>query len=269
MRLAPKATSVRSAPVRSPTVKRDHGMLRQRIVEQLLADVIHGGLTAGRHLVTQDLADRFRVSHTPIREALIALAGIGIIDLVPNRGAIVRKVTSREFREVLQVRRALECEAVRLACGRIDPAELQSLAAEMRRLAQPGGMPPARFIEQCRRVDSRLHDLISDSCGNRFLAIELDRLKMLFRAFRDVSYTQQQDRRDFRRLADEASEHLAIVEGLLSEDRKAAARAMAAHLQAGMKYWTREFPEAVKPAPPQRNGRQHRQNGKVSNGATR
>ena len=75
----------------SPATKGDHGLLRQKIVEQLLTEVFRGRLSAGRHLVTQELADRFDVSHTPIREALIALAGIGIIDLVPNRGAIVRR----------------------------------------------------------------------------------------------------------------------------------------------------------------------------------
>src|SRR6267154_5593589 len=96
----------------SLTAKPDHGLLRQKIVERLLADVFRGQLAAGRHLVTQELADRFEVSHTPIREALIALAGIGIIELVPNRGAVVRRVTSREVVEVMQVRRALECEAV-------------------------------------------------------------------------------------------------------------------------------------------------------------
>src|SRR5579863_1126665 len=116
--------------------KADHGLLRQKIVEQILADVFRGGLTAGRHLVTQELAERFDVSHTPIREALIALAGIGIIDLLPNRGAVVRRVTSREVREVMQVRKALECEAVRLACGRIDLAELDRLAVDLTRLAE-------------------------------------------------------------------------------------------------------------------------------------
>ena len=90
----------------SQPARRDHGLLRQKIVEQILADVFRGGLTAGRHLVTQELAERFEVSHTPIREALIALAGIGIIDLLPNRGAVVRRVTSREVREVMQVRKA-------------------------------------------------------------------------------------------------------------------------------------------------------------------
>src|SRR5258708_25450330 len=105
--------SHQSQPARS-----DHGLLRQKIVEQLLTEVFRGRLSAGRHLVTQELAERFEVSHTPIREALIALAGIGIIDLVPNRGAVVRRVTSREVIEVMQVRRGLEGETGAFACGR-------------------------------------------------------------------------------------------------------------------------------------------------------
>ena len=85
----------------------DHGQRRRTIVESLLTEVFQGEFQAGQHLVTQELADRFGVSHTPIREALITLAGIGVIDLVPNRGAIVRRVSSREVREVCQVRKAL------------------------------------------------------------------------------------------------------------------------------------------------------------------
>ena len=55
--------------------KCQRGLRRQTIVESLLADVFQGRLRAGEHLVTQDLAKRFVVSHTPIREALITLAG--------------------------------------------------------------------------------------------------------------------------------------------------------------------------------------------------
>jgi len=254
---------------RSLSAKRDHGLLRQKIVEKLLADVFRGQLAAGRHLVTQELADRFEVSHTPIREALIALAGIGIIDLVPNRGAVVRQVTSREVREVMQVRRALECEAVRLSCGRIDFSELQGLAAEFKRLAERKPVQPARFIEQSRAADSRLHDLIANSCGNRFLANELNRLKTLFRAFRDVSYTAHQAQNDFRRLADEAREHLAIVEALRAGDRQEAARAMSRHLRGGVTYWARVLPESVEVSAPKRQGARLKSNGHVGNGATK
>src|SRR5215813_6654665 len=135
--------------------KWDHGLRRQTIVESLFADVFQGRLRPGSHLVTQELAERFGVSHTPIREALIALAGIGIVDLVPNRGAVVRRISAREVREVCQVRRLLECEAVRSATGRIDLSQLHELAAELRRLVAARGRSP-RFIEQARVLDSRL-----------------------------------------------------------------------------------------------------------------
>ena len=123
-----------SAPPEPQPLKLCRGLRRQTIVQSLLADVFQGRLRPGDHLVTQELAARFGVSHTPIREALIALAGIGIIDLLPNRGAVVRRVTPKEVREVCQVRRVLECEATRSACGRIDLAELHALAADLRQI---------------------------------------------------------------------------------------------------------------------------------------
>jgi DNA-binding GntR family transcriptional regulator len=234
---------VSSPPVKP--LKCDHGLRRQTIVQSVLLDVFQGRLRAGQHLVTQELADRFGVSHTPIREALVALAGIGIVDLLPNRGAVVRPVTARDVWEICQVRRALECEATRRACGRIDLAELHSLRDELQRLQSCEAPSTAGFIEQARVLDSRLHDLIATSCGNAFLAKELGRLKILFRAFRDVSWARHEARNDCRRLAEEAGEHLAIVEGLLARDPRAAARAMARHIQSGVKYWSRAMPDSL------------------------
>jgi DNA-binding GntR family transcriptional regulator len=225
-----------------PLLRWDRGTRRQAIVASLLSEVFQGQIRAGTHLVTQDLAERFAVSHTPIREALIALAGIGIVDLLPNRGAIVRKVTAQDVREVCQVRRALECEATRSACGRIDLADLHELANELKRLMNIAPTSRLAFVEEARAVDSRLHDLIADSCGNAFLAKELSRLKMLFRAFRDVAWEKDEARSDSHRLAEEAREHLAIVEGLLASDSKAAAKAMARHIISGARYWSRALP---------------------------
>jgi DNA-binding GntR family transcriptional regulator len=210
----------------------------------LLSEVFRGHLRPGQRLVAQELAQYFGVSQTPIREALIELAAIGIIDLLPNRGAVVRHVTAKDVREVYQVRRLLECEATRRACGRIDLAELHALIADLRRLLTASKQPLARFIAEARSVDSRLHDLIAESCGNEFLAKELDRLKTLFRAFRDIAWEQHEARNDSRRITVESREHLAIVEALLAGDGKAAARAMAYHILSGGKYWSRAMPQA-------------------------
>jgi DNA-binding GntR family transcriptional regulator len=229
-------------PLNADPIQCDHGLRRQTIVQSLLADVFQGRLRAGQHLVTQQLADRFGVSHTPIREALITLAGIGIVDLLPNRGALVRPVTGRDVREICQVRRVLECQATRSACGRIDLNELAGIAEQLRQLQRwvPGSW--SDFISVARQVDSRLHDLVASSCGNTFLGKELSRLKILFRAFRDLSYTHHEAHHDHRRLADEAGEHLAIVDALLAGDAAAASQAMARHIRSGVRYWTRAMP---------------------------
>jgi DNA-binding GntR family transcriptional regulator len=219
----------------------NHGLRRQAIVQSLLTEVFQGRLRTGQHLVAQELAERLGVSQTPIREALIELGGMGIIDLLPNRGAIVRHVAAKDVREICQVRRALECEAARSACGRIDLAELHALAAELRRLmALPSSS--VGFIREARAVDSQLHDLIADSCDNVFLAKELGRLKTLFRAFRDVAWEWDEARNDCHRIAEESREHLAIVEALLAGDAKGAARAMARHIRSGARYWSRAMP---------------------------
>jgi len=226
-----------------PRLECDHGLRRQAIVASLLREVFQGRLRAGQHLGTQALAEHFGVSHTPIREALVSLAATGVIDLLPNRGAIVRRVKPKDEQEICQVRRALECEAVRRACGRIESAELKELAAEFKRLRSIKSRDRSRYIEEARRLDSRLHDLIAGSCGNAFLANEIGRLKTLFRALRDVSWEHDEAHNDLQRLAEESHEHLAIIGALLSADRRQAARLMSQHIRSGAKYWGRVLAE--------------------------
>ncbi|MEQ9408646.1 MAG: GntR family transcriptional regulator [Fuerstiella sp.] len=231
----------------------EHGQRRKAVVEELLADIFQGRLKPGEHLVISRLAKRLDMSPTPIREALVTLEGIGIVDIAPNCGAVVRRVTENDVREVCQVRRALECAAVRLACGRIDLAELQELAEACRgqidnqpstakTAAADDGRAVHCAIQSARNLDSRLHDLIANSCGNRFLSKELGRLKLLFRTFRDVAWDRRSTE-DLPRFAEEAREHLAIVEALLTGDAKAASRAMARHIRSGLKYWSRGLPK--------------------------
>lgn len=246
--LAPRAP--RSSVAVNPI---DHGQRRPFIVEQLLNDIFQGRLQAGERLVITSLAKRFGVSQSPIREALVTLEGIGIIDIEPNCGAVVRRVTEADIQEVCQVRRALECTAVRLACGRTDLAQLHELASAFRAAAAHDGSPVSdtnrpqrskkanvqKAIESARQLDSRLHDLIAESCGNRFLKKELARLQLLFRSFRDVSWSERSSVSDLARCAEEAREHLAIVEALLKHDEKQASRAMSRHIRSGVKYWSR------------------------------
>jgi DNA-binding GntR family transcriptional regulator len=218
-----------------PDAAFDHGLRRQAIVRAILTDIFHGKYTAGQRLVTEALASRFGVSHTPIREALIELGGSGVVDLLPNRGAVVRQLTARDVREVLQVRKVLECEAVRGASKRADLKKVRAIADAIRALA---ALPPGPdAVARAREVDSDLHEFIAASCGNSFLRTELNRLRTLYQAFRDVTWDLEEARMDFHRISVEAREHLDITAALLARDPKAARRAMAAHIRSGMRYW--------------------------------
>jgi DNA-binding GntR family transcriptional regulator len=223
---------------RNGSAKFDHGLRREALVRAMLADVFAGTLAAGQHLIGQELADRYAVSQTPIREALITLAGIGVIDLLPNRGAVVRRMTEQDVREVCQVRRVMECEAVRTACGRVSPTVWADFAADVRELKleidrHPG--PP--LVKKAKALDSVLHDAIAAACGNRLLAREIERLKLLFRAYRDASWVAVASRNEFARLGAEAVEHLLLLDHLRTENAAAAADAMAAHITSGENYW--------------------------------
>jgi DNA-binding GntR family transcriptional regulator len=230
-------------------LKCDHGHRRLVIVQSLLMDVFEGRIQAGQHLVTQKLAERFGVSHTPIREAMIALEGVGIVDVLPNRGAIVRRVGVEKVKEICQVRRVLECEATRGACGWIAPADLRALSTTFRKLLSKTSTPSTAFFDEVRAADSRLHDLVAASCRNGFLKDELGRLKVLFRAFRDVTYARNETRFRSGRFETEAREHLAIVEALLSEDRKAAVRAMSRHIRMSVENWSSTLPTSTNEKP--------------------
>jgi DNA-binding GntR family transcriptional regulator len=222
---------------RPPTARWDHGQRRQALVRSLLAEVFQGRLRAGQHLVAQDLAERYGVSQTPIREALITLAGVGVVDLLPNRGAVVRTVTAKDIAEVCQVRRLLECEAAREAAGAVPAGPLDAVEADVRRIRESA--PDLELCGFARATDSKLHDLFAAHCGNSLLAREIARLTLLFRTVRDVSWEAVEPRVAVGRLHGEADEHLAVLTAVRDGDGAAAAKAMSQHIRSGERYWTK------------------------------
>src|SRR5204862_6824284 len=109
--------------------------LRQEVIARILTGVFDGRFASGQRLVVQRLADQFGVSPTPVREALVEIGGLGLVELLPNRGAVVGPFGPQEVSQISQVRRVLEVEATRGACGRVDPQELQALEHELLRLS--------------------------------------------------------------------------------------------------------------------------------------
>jgi len=202
-------------------------VLRDQVAQRILTEVFERRFLSGSRLVVQRLAERFGVSPTPVREALVELAGLGIVDLLPNRGAVVRPFGDEQLRDISQVRRALEMEACRSACGKIDATALHDLRSQLKRLRK--ARPNDEWDRDARAADSRLHLLIAESCGNPRLAQEIRRYLSLFRSVRNISHVR--DSWNQYRRSNDVPEHLQIVEALVANDPERAAAAIDRHIR--------------------------------------
>ena len=97
--------------------------LADEIAYRLQRDILERRIGLGEHLAQDELCARFGVSRTPVREALSRLAASSLVELRPNRGAVVRRPGEREIRELYELR-----------------AELEGFAAERAASASPAGM---------------------------------------------------------------------------------------------------------------------------------
>ncbi|NOY41974.1 MAG: GntR family transcriptional regulator [Planctomycetes bacterium] len=198
--------------------------LRDSVAERLLVAVLDGSLQAGDRLVGQRLAAQLGVSATPVREALIELATLGFVELLPNRGAVCCEFGPTELRDIFQVRRLLEAEAAFGACGRVPVEQLQELRGRMLKLLETVETDPA-WSDHAMAADHKLHKVIRQHCPNRRLAHEIERDNVLMRAIRRVAgnlYNVQ---------LRAVSEHLLIIKALLAEDAELARKRMSKHVE--------------------------------------
>ncbi len=199
-------------------------ILKPDLVRQMLLSVFAGDWRTGDRLLEVELAERFGVSRTPVREALQELAAIGIIELRPNCGAVMRTFGSRQVREIYQVREILEVEATRMACGRLEPNKLDLLQRRFEVLLETR-LRDAAWAEKEWTADRNLHDMIAAACGNERLSGEIDRYGKLVQVIRETVGNQ----RDAQAAA--TADHIEILKALIANRPTAAAEAMRRHLR--------------------------------------
>lgn len=196
------------------------------VVKSILRSIFAGEFAGGDRLVEEELAMTLGVSRTPIREALGELAGIGVIDVKPNHGAVVRPFGAEQVREMYHVRRILEAEATRLATGRIDPAILREIRQKTEYFLNQQTTDETESSD-AMAVDQRFHELISANCGVARLAEEIDRYRALVHFIR-VAIGSKEHALDVAR-----SEHIRMIDLMLDGKSDEAAEMMNQHIIRG------------------------------------
>ncbi len=204
---------------------------RRRRPASLHAGVLHkvrdmittGELEPGVHLTERILTEKLRVSRTPLREALKILAHEGLVELLPNCGAQVTRLTAENARQLFEVIEALESQAGRLACERITNTEL----AELRRVHEE---MHAHFLRrelpEYFKLNQSIHERIVAAARNPILetAHRLHSSRIRRARYKEIQVNE-------KRWREAMMEHEQIIEALEKRDSSRIAELLKYHLQ--------------------------------------
>jgi DNA-binding GntR family transcriptional regulator len=192
-----------------------------QLAAQIANAILSGEFTPGYRLDEHQLAQRFAVSRTPVREALRQLAASGLIEVRPRRGAIVAAVTPDELETLFVAMAEMEASCARMATQRMTPLErrrLQALHEDMAGLVRSGD--PEAYAD----ANQSFHLMIYAGAHNAVIADFTAGLRQRLAPFRRAQF------RTLGRLPRSHAEHEAVVRAILTGNAVAAHAAMLHHV---------------------------------------
>lgn len=188
---------------------------------QIADEIVSGVLEPGTPLDEQELAARFGVSRTPVREAIRQLSSSGLVSVRPHRGAVVALPTPSQLNDMFEAMAELEALCAGMAARNMTTPErrrLEALHNELRALVQKGD--PLRYHE----MNEAFHGAIYAGSHNGYLA----EITLMTRA--RVAPFRRAQFRATGRLGGSYQEHDLIVLAILRGDHASAVEAMRAHI---------------------------------------
>lgn len=188
---------------------------------QIADEIVRGIVPPGATLDETELARRFSVSRTPVREAIRTLAASGLVDVRPHRGAIVARPDAAKIVGMFEVMAELESLCAGYAAERMTGAErraLENIHERLRLMIQSGD--PQRYHE----VNEAFHACLYAGAHNAYLAEITLATRTRVQPFRRAQF------RNLGRLSKSHAEHDRVVQAVLRGQRSLAAQTMYAHI---------------------------------------
>jgi len=150
----------------SGALGREHLSLSQRVAAELRRSILTNRRRPGDRLIEESLSAELGVSRIPIREALRVLAGEGLVEVQPRRGASVADISADVARDLVEVRATLEGLNARLAARHHDPA----IVEELKRVLKEGNRAArSKNAEDLVRLNGEFHDKLAQAGMNSIL----------------------------------------------------------------------------------------------------
>jgi DNA-binding GntR family transcriptional regulator len=221
--------------VDAPEQSVKNGSMVESIYHTLLQGILNGHYAHQAVLSELALARELGVSRTPVHDALRQLAKDGLVTREQNCRARVAGITRDDVFEVFELRKFLEGPAAELAAGRMDRRHLAPLRASADALlADPNAKD---WTLRWADFDETFHSTIGEASGNRRLAQDISRYRLLHKGFNHLAT-------DPDCLQSAMAEHLGILEALERKDGQLARERMVAHIAAWQDFFMRSVPNA-------------------------
>lgn len=161
-----------------------HQTLREKILETIRDAILKGTLKPGEKVAEPELAERFGISRTPIREAFRQLESEGYLTVIPRKGAVVAALSERDVQEFYAIKSILEGYAASLAARNLTEKELERLETVNRKLRSLGEEGDVRSFY---RVHNEFHEIFLKAADNTKLYELIHQLGMKFNRLRMAS----------------------------------------------------------------------------------
>lgn len=195
--------------------------LHDQVAARLRVMLIEGGIAPGAKLNERELCERLRVSRTPLREAIKLLAAEGLVDLLPNRGAVAVKLTEADVLNTFEVLAMLEGMSGELAAQRINDDELTELRALHYEMM---ACFARRDLAGYYRLNALIHTGINSAAKNPVLEATYRAINARVQSLR---FRTNQNEAKWKRAV---KEHEIMIEALSTRDSNAMRNVLIQHL---------------------------------------
>lgn len=209
-------------------------LARVSVFNRLRADILSCTLRPGMLLQERDLADRFQVSKSPIRDALLRLEEQSLIEVLPRRGYRVKAISVTDTKEVYEMRAILERECVTRIVEEADNAVTAGLD-------QFRDVPPSIDLGTWVDYNRRFHVVLAEACGNARLARATREVIEQFDRFTIISVTNDKS----NGLLAYVSEHGALIDAIQRRDKRAAVASIKSHIESSRRRMLDSLTNAV------------------------
>ncbi len=190
-----------------------HQTLREKILETIREAILKGELKPGEKVAEPELAARFGISRTPIREAFRQLESEGYLSVIPRKGAVVAALSERDVQEYYAIKSILEGYAAELAANKLTDKELLKLETINERLKQ---LANAGDVKVFYKTHHEFHEIFLKAADNSKLYELIMQLGMKFSRLRMASLSVA------GRMAISVAEHDKLLEAFRNHDGKTA-----------------------------------------------